>query len=183
MQCKEGRMHISPLIGVVEILGEDDQPVKPGEMGKVVVTGLARKSMPLIRYEIGDVVESTGYASDCPCGLKWPTIGRIDGRAYDLIKTKDGRRVPMMSYAIKDITKGIKEAQIIQKGYERFICNIVKSEEAAENDYLEKAVRSQMFKRLQTEVDIEFRYLSAIPRGPRGKFKVIVVDFEEEVSS
>jgi phenylacetate-CoA ligase len=184
-QCAEGRMHINPLIGIIEIVGKHDEPVKQGETGRIVVTGLVRRSMPLIRYEIGDMAESAGYASDCPCGLKWPTIGPVGGRAEDLVKTRDGRCIGMLSYAVMKDLVGIKEAQIVQKGYEKFVCNIVRSEtDAVENDYLEETIESQMVKRLQLDVDIEFRYLPAIPRTPQGKFKAVVVDFEgDEVSS
>ncbi len=49
-----------------------------------------------------------------------------------------------------------------------------------ENGYLEKVIRSQIVKRLQLDADIEFRYLPAIPRGPQGKFRAVVVDFEAD---
>src|SRR5215217_911359 len=180
LQCRETRLHINPLYGVVEIVGEDGKAVQQGEAGSVLVTGLSRRSMPLIRYEIGDVAESTGYASDCPCGLEWPTIGSVEGRSEDLVVTRDGRRIGYLCFhATKDL-QGIKEAQIMQKDYEKFVCNIVKSEtESVASIYIEDMIRAQIRKRLQLDVSIEFRYFSSIPRGSRGKFKAVVVDFEE----
>ncbi len=181
MECVEGSMHINPLIGIVEIVGEHGGPVQEGEYGKVLVTGLAKRSMPLIRYDIGDIAQSTGYDSHCVCGLHWPTIGRIEGRSEDLVRTSDGRHIGYLCFhATKDL-RGIKEAQIIQKGYNKFICNIVKSEnELVETKYLEENIKKQINKRLGTTVDISFCYLSAIARGANGKFKAVVVDLDKE---
>lgn len=182
VECPEGQMHINPLIGIVEIVDEFDQPVKKGELGRVLVTGFLRKSMPLIRYDLGDTAVSTGYTSDCSCGLKWPTIGQVEGRVENLVKTRDGRRIGMLGYSVLKDLPGVKESQIVQVGYENFICNIVKFEaDSVENEYLEKAIRSQLFKRLQMQVNVEFRYLQSIPRSDsRAKFSAIVVDFEED---
>jgi len=182
VECPFGQMHINPLMGVVEILDEYDRPVKKGELGRVVVTGLLRKSMPLIRYELGDAAESTGYASDCSCGLKWPIIAQIEGRLENLVKTRDGRRIGMLGYSVLKDLPGVKESQIVQVGYEKFICNIVKFEaDSVETEYLEKLIRDQLIKRLQTNVQIEFRYLSSIlRRGSRAKFSAVVVDFKDK---
>lgn len=179
-ECEAGRMHINPLVGIVEILDEHNQTASPGTIGRVVVTGLVRKSMPLIRYEIGDVAQSTGYATDCSCGLKWPTIGEVNGRAEDLVKTRDGRSVGYLCFHATKELKGIKESQIVQKDYEQFICNIVKTGGDVEEDYLEKHIRQQIIKRLQVNVNVNFNYLSEIHRGPNGKFKAVIVDFEKD---
>lgn len=177
MECSAGRMHIHPLIGIVEILNEHNRTAAKGEVGRIVVTGFTRHSMPLIRYDIGDMAESTGYHTDCPCGLGWPTIGRLEGRVEDLIKTRDGRRFGMTAMLVKD-TKGIKESQIIQIAYEKFVVNIVpKEDEPVERAQLEAFIRQKLEQRIQTCLDIEFRYVPSIPRTPGGKWKNVVVTF------
>lgn len=176
VECPQGQMHINPLIGIVEILDECDRPAKKGELGRVVVTGLMRKSMPLIRYEIGDSAVSTDYATDCPCGLKWPTIAHIEGRLDNLVKTRDGRRIGMLGCSVLRNLPGVKESQLVQLDYEKFICNIVKQEtDTVENRDLERVLREELTKHLQTHVNVEFQYLDTIPRGSRGKFTAVVV--------
>ncbi|MBE9223915.1 phenylacetate--CoA ligase family protein [Phormidium sp. LEGE 05292] len=181
VECLEGQMHINPLVGIVEILDKYDRPVKEGKLGRVVVTGLLRKSMPLIRYELGDAAISTSYVSNCSCGLKWPIIAQVEGRLENLVKTRDGRRIGMLGYSVLKDLPGVKESQIVQVDYEKFICNIVKFEaDSVENEYLEHLIYEQLIKRLQTNVQIEFRYLSSISRrGSRAKFSAVVVDFEQ----
>ena len=50
---------------IVELVN-GDEPVSPGEDGKVLVTNLHSYSMPFIRYDIGDIGRM--YADECACG-------------------------------------------------------------------------------------------------------------------
>jgi phenylacetate-CoA ligase len=64
----------------VEIIGPDDQPLAPGEIGEIVVTVLLRRAMPLLRYRTGDF----GYIEDtpCACGTVLPRL-MLRGRRSD----------------------------------------------------------------------------------------------------
>ncbi len=42
---------------VVEIVDDEGQPVGPGQRGRIVVTDLMNRAMPIIRYAIGDIGE------------------------------------------------------------------------------------------------------------------------------
>lgn len=174
-ECEHGRLHVHPLVGVVEILDDEDRPTPAGERGRVVVTGLQRRSMPLVRYDLGDTAVSTGYATDCPCGLGWPTIGAIEGRSEDLVLTADGRRIGYLAFHATRLVDGLLECQLVQTAVGRFVCNLV-----AEPDFDrargEATIRREIERRVGEAVALEFRYLEAIPRGPNGKFKAVVVD-------
>jgi phenylacetate-CoA ligase len=178
LQCSHGRLHVNPTIGVLELLDHNGMPVSAGDSGRVVVTTLMRRSFPLIRYDIGDVARSTEYAVDCACGLKWPSIGDVEGRSEDLVRTGDGRRIGYLCFhATKDLS-GIKEAQLIQRDYESFECLIVPSEtEVLSRANVEASIRENINRRLQVAVDVRIRYVDTIPRSARGKFKAVVVDF------
>ena len=54
-ECKDGLLHSFLFWNYLEVLDKDNQPVREGEEGRVVVTNLYNYSMPLIRYEIGDM--------------------------------------------------------------------------------------------------------------------------------
>jgi phenylacetate-CoA ligase len=178
LECERRSWHIMPLVGMIEILDEDAKPVETGSVGRVVISGLSKRSMPLFRYVIGDLAKSTGYGP-CDCGLGWPTIGAVEGRSEDLIQTRDGRRIGMLAYSmIKDRT-GIKEAQIIQRSYERFEIKLVlDSHGAASRDRLEQELEGELSKRLGYPAMIKFEYVDEIPRGQRGKFKAVMVEFD-----
>jgi phenylacetate-CoA ligase len=176
IECEAGRLHIHPMIGIVEIVDDAGQPVPAGGMGRVLVTGLARRSMPLFRYELGDAAESTGYSDRCDCGLSWPTIGLVQGRSEDLVETRDGRRIGYLCFHATKNLRGIREAQLVQTDYESFTCNLVLvTPERANTSEIEAVIRQQLLNRLGADVDVSFRYMSEVPRGPGGKFKAVEV--------
>lgn len=179
LECAAGCLHIHPHVGAVELLDDDGRPAPPGTTGRVVVSGFLRDGMPLLRYALGDVAESTGYASGCTCGLGWPTIGRVGGRAEDLVRTRDGRRVGLLCFHATKDQRGIREAQLVQRGYDRFTFNLVRQPGEALAPDLEARILAQLGGRLGYAPTVDFRYLDEIPRGARGKFKAVVVDFDE----
>ncbi|HEX2190116.1 MAG TPA: hypothetical protein VHG51_14510 [Longimicrobiaceae bacterium] len=180
MECPAGRLHVHPMMGVVEVLDDDGAPAAPGEIGRVVVTGLLRRSMPLIRYELGDSAAAPDPGARCECGLGWPLVGAVDGRSEDLVVTRDGSRVGYLCFHATKNLSGIREAQIVQRGFEDFVCNLVLAGDfAGDRAGLERRIQEQMVLRLQHPVTVDFRYLEQIPRGGRGKFKAVVVDFDQ----
>ena len=90
-QCPAGSYHINSRGVHVEILS-GDRPAAAGEVGRVIVTGLVARAMPLIRYDTGDVAAAPG-GSACACGRGLPMMGRIHGRVSDFVVTPDGRMV------------------------------------------------------------------------------------------
>lgn len=181
MECEAGRMHINPLMGIVEIRDAEDGPVAPGEIGDVVVTSLIRRTMPLIRYRIGDTAVSTGYAADCPCGLRWPMIGDVTGRSEDFVVTRDGRRIGYLCFHATKNLGGIKEAQIVQRGYDTFVCNIVEiADDPTVRETNESRIRDELARRIGHRVEVEFQYLAEVPRGANGKFKAVLVEMSHD---
>jgi phenylacetate-CoA ligase len=66
----------------------DGRPVADGEIGKVIVTDLNNLSMPIVRYEIGDLARID--LSPCACGRTTPRI-HLEGRVEDAFVTGEGR--------------------------------------------------------------------------------------------
>ncbi|MFK5647481.1 hypothetical protein ACI3ET_13260 [Ornithinimicrobium sp. LYQ121] len=181
LECAQRCMHIHPARGIVEILNlHNDEPATVGTLGRVVVTGLLAREFPLFRYDIGDTAVSTGYASDCPCGLGWPTVGTVHGRTEDLVRTKDGRRIGLLAHStLKDVS-GVAESQIVQRGYDQFVYRI-RCEPGADIPNIERHVREQLERRLAYSAHVTFEYLDQpVERTKGGKLKAVVVDFSVE---
>ncbi|MCH3978499.1 MAG: phenylacetate--CoA ligase [Candidatus Methanomethylophilus sp.] len=84
LECSEqAGMHVWADLALVEILDKEGNPVPDGEQGEVVVTMLQKEAFPLIRYKIGDISSITW--EKCKCGRTHPRLGRITGRADDMI--------------------------------------------------------------------------------------------------
>ncbi|HET9086996.1 MAG TPA: hypothetical protein VFN53_05710 [Acidobacteriaceae bacterium] len=82
-------LHVDADTLLVEV---EPSPLLPANMGRVLVTDLLNRSMPLIRYEIGDVA-SLDATAECPCGRSLPLMGAIQGRISDLAHVAGGRRM------------------------------------------------------------------------------------------
>ncbi|MEQ8476363.1 MAG: hypothetical protein RIB54_09000 [Fulvivirga sp.] len=173
---EDGLMKIHPRMGFIEILDQDKNAVSNG-YGCVVVTGFMRKSMPLIRYEIGDSIQSTDYNVTEDSIPLWPEVGEINGRSEDLVWKRDGSRIGYLCFHATKNVDGINEAQIIQKGYESFECRL-SIRTNANKDEIEDQIKEEIVKRLDTNIFIEFTYMGFIPRGANEKFKAVVVEFE-----
>lgn len=67
--------------------------VPEGDIGELVLTTLARRGMPIIRYRTRDLTRI--LPGDCPCGRKHRRIDRILGRVDDMFIIKGCNIYPM----------------------------------------------------------------------------------------
>ena len=72
---------------------ETGEHVPDGEIGELVMTTLARRGMPIIRYRTRDLTRI--LPGDCPCGRKHRRIDRILGRVDDMFIIKGCNIYPM----------------------------------------------------------------------------------------
>ena len=75
---------------IFELITDEGRRAGPGEMGRVIVTPLFNRAMPLLRYETGDYA-LRAKSNDCP--LSRVALERIVGRQQNLFKLPDGRRI------------------------------------------------------------------------------------------
>ncbi len=79
-------MHVFEDAFVVEVL-RDGKPAAEGEAGRVVVTDLTNRAMPLIRYDVGDAGRlRTG---PCACGRRTARL-EVLGRVQEVLDTPRG---------------------------------------------------------------------------------------------
>ncbi len=77
--------HVSADSHIVEVAAAS------GEPGPIITTALGMWTMPMIRYETGDLAEVE--TTLCPCGRILPLLRRIYGRRVDSVALQDGRRI------------------------------------------------------------------------------------------
>jgi phenylacetate-coenzyme A ligase PaaK-like adenylate-forming protein len=116
MGCSEGWMHVNSDWCIVESVDENHRPAKPGGPGHTtLLTNLANRAQPLLRYDIGDrIVERAG---PCPCGSPLPAI-RVEGRTDDILYFRGaGGPIPVIPKAIGAIVEespGLQRYQLVQ---------------------------------------------------------------------
>jgi len=86
MECdRHEGLHVNAYDLLVELEPAADGPAG---MYKVLVTKLNEYAMPLIRYELGDLV--SGHLRLCSCGRGYPLIDHVTGRQVSVLRQKDG---------------------------------------------------------------------------------------------
>jgi hypothetical protein len=76
-EASQPEMTLMDDLNVVEVLDAAQQPVAPGEQGRVVLTNLYNHALPIIRYELGDDVVR-GIGQETP---PFSTIRGIAGKS------------------------------------------------------------------------------------------------------
>jgi len=178
---KEG-IHIFPLHNKIEILNEHMSPCKPGQAGKVLVTTLNNFSMPLIRYDIGDMA-IPAHNEQCSCGRSFPLIKNVVGRHVEAFRTRDGRTIPGEFFIHfvgvvynKDF---VKRFQVVQKDYDLVVVRIVISDKKKFDEYKPELINS-IKKVMGADCKVEFEYVDDIQVAKSGKYLYTLCEIPEE---
>jgi phenylacetate-CoA ligase len=172
-ECNDGRLHTWSEAGLAEVT-ENDQPVKAGQAGDLICTGLMNADMPLIRYRTGDRCALPSADHTCECGRSLPAMGIIEGRADDVLLTVDGRRIGRLD----PIFKGglpIREAQIVQEALDCVLLRFVPAPEytAEDGKTMVKRIRERMGK-----IEVILEAVNEIPRSANGKFRSVICNLK-----
>jgi phenylacetate-CoA ligase len=170
-QCPAGGMHICTEDLVVEVVGEDDQPVPAGVPGEVVVTHLATHDFPFVRYRTGDIGVLDTHL--CRCGRGLPLIREILGRSTDYVVAQDGTRMPgtALTYVLREMP-GIAAFRIVQETRELLRVQVVPAGNwsAAIEDRIRTGLRARLGRATRVEVQVTDR----IAPERSGKYRYIV---------
>jgi phenylacetate-CoA ligase len=115
--CRDGWLHVNADWVILEPVDADYQPTTPGEISHtVLITNLANRIQPLIRYDLGDAVVAN--PEPCRCGNPLPAI-RVEGRREDVVKmpARDGRPVRLLPMALTTVVEeaaNVHRFQIVQ---------------------------------------------------------------------
>ena len=108
-QC--GVMHLFEDMAMFEVTDGRGQRVEPGQRGEhLLVTNLINTALPLIRYEMSDLL--TIEPRENPCGSPFASVKAVEGRADDvlILPKADGSRVVLTPNTIANI---FSEAKLI----------------------------------------------------------------------
>jgi phenylacetate-CoA ligase len=117
-------MHVFEDLFVVEVLRRG-RPVPPGGVGRLLVTDLINKAMPLIRYDVGDVGRL--HTSPCPCGRKTARL-EVLGRAQEVLDSPAGLLTAsavadtffvdpaVANFRLEELAEGVFEAAVVAHG-------------------------------------------------------------------
>ena len=159
MECTAGRLHHNARHSHIELVDAGNG------LSRVVVTTLGRTWMPLLRYDIGDLVR---VADGCTCGRSDEQgggyiLGRIEGRGNDAITTARGLFTPAMLDDLVDAAEPAIAQWQLQGSGDQWILHVVGSDGA-------KAAAA-LADKLGTTV--EPRATATILPEPSGKYRMV----------
>lgn len=167
-QCPAGHYHLSLVDGFLEGQFGIMEQVRPA-----AVTTLSNYAMPLIRYQIGDVIEAQPDVA-CPCGRTLPVISPVITKHEDWIVTPSGRKIAPSAVVwafIHQEIKDIKNGQVVQEN-ERLVRVYLNTDEDTFRKYRD-ALRKSMHKVFFGELDIEVVRTDNIEVTSAGKSRFI----------
>jgi phenylacetate-CoA ligase len=162
-------MHVNAEALLVEIIPD---PSIPPPAGRIVITDLLNYSMPLIRYEIGDV----GRWSEkqvCPCGRGLPLLAEIQGRTTDFLVMPDGRRVsgPALTLVVADMAD-IRQVQFVQRDPQSVVLRVVPGRNYGSQTRTE--LRRRLGPYLDSRTILAIEETSSIASEVSGKYRFVI---------
>lgn len=162
-------MHLNIFDHYFEILDEDLSLVAPGGTGRVFVTALNNYSMPLIRYDIGDLATSSD-GSLCLCRRGLPLIGGVKGRDVEIFKTKKGELIDGEYFThLFYFRDWVRKFQIVQTDFNKILIKVIlNGSEAPEREKheIKNAIRIVM----GDDCVVEWGFPLDIPPLKNGKY-------------
>jgi len=168
-QCPERQgYHIDADHLILELV-KDGTVVAPGKEGEVVITDLAPRAMPLIRFATGDWSSSSD--APCPCGIKLPTLSHISGRMWDFLLLPSGEKITPLCVTIQlEDIPGIKGFQVTQVSRSEVVVRFTRRSDAGEDP--SPAILRRFGSLMGETMQLHVQEVESIPR-PRGKFRVV----------
>lgn len=166
--CEHGSYHVIPEYGLTELIPVDDSA--DGRC-RVISTGFWNMAMPLIRYDMGDILWKSD--KDCSCGRAYPVIKSISGRKGDVIRTPSGREfgAAILTHLLYG-TNHMLESQIIQDAPDHLIIEYVPAEKFSNKDLDD--FKGLLAKHLPSELRVDTRQVEAVKRTSNGKIQPVV---------
>ena len=125
--CREGWLHVNADWVLLEPVDRAFRPTPPGEPSQtVLLTNLANRVQPIIRYDLGDSV--LAKPEPCACGSALPAI-RVEGRHDDVVSlaAADGRIVRLPPLALTTVIEQaahVTRFQIVQSDPDRLLLRL-----------------------------------------------------------
>lgn len=168
---------------IAENVDADGQPVPDGQPGaRLLLTNLFNRTLPLIRFEVSDVVSIE--RGTCPCGRTLPRLKAVEGRLDDVLSlpSTGGGKVAVhpSHFSLIAAMPGVREFQIVQRPDEILLRILLGDGATADTT---RQVTRTVTERLESlsvrDPMITTETVPAIERTPAGKLKLVIKESPE----
>lgn len=138
------------------------------QVGDIIITNLVNKTMPFVRFDLGDFVEILDED-------QFPNqrIGRIHGRYEDIITLSDGKTLSFhQTYQLFHNFHQCEQYKFLQNRAGELILQLKVKKDADKNEIKQKV--QERWNQKFNGCDLKIEWIDHFPIDPRsGKFKVI----------
>ncbi len=161
-------LHVNADALLVEV---EPMPHLPSGMGRILVTDLLNRSMPLIRYEIGDLANLE--MNQCSCGRSLPLLGPIEGRLTDFLKLPSQRLVSgvaLLTFVVADLRE-VRQVQFVQRDPTHVTLKVVAGH--GYGAHTEEELRRRLRPYLGEQIELTIATTDSIASEPSGKYRYV----------
>lgn len=175
----------------IEIVDEESgRHARPGEIGMLYATAMARRLTPIIRYRVGDRARWLG--APCPCGRTTPLFELL-GRGDDVLRigydSIDYRDVQQAVLGVRGLSGTVQIEKARERGRDRLIVRVESRVAPSRRAGLARSLGAALLARRPTlrklveekfiwPVAVELKAPGELPRNPRTGKLNRVVDLE-----
>ena len=174
-------MHVFEDLGLIEVVDEHGDPVPDGVAGaKLLLTSFIKRTQPLLRYEISDMVALT--TAPCPCGRPLARMASLEGRSDDILHMTgtDRRTVAVHPHVLKSPMAALGELRqykIIHDEEGLHVLVVVRDAACADevSRRIDTKMRSELLAAGVADPRLDVTIVTELPReqGHSAKFKLI----------
>lgn len=173
--CEHDSYHIILEYGLTELIRAEPPN---DDSYRIIATGFWNMAMPLIRYNIGDLIQLSDHT--CQCGRVFPVVKKIVGRESNILTTPSGRTLGVT--AIEDLMENvlfsmqgmpILEGQMIQESPDVMTLKYVPLMGFSQKDA--KKLKLLVAKHLPADFKFNVRSVRNISRTRSGKALSLVI--------
>ena len=182
--CAEGRLHVNADWVVLEPVDRGYRPTPVGEPSHtVLLTNLANRAQPIIRYDLGDSV--TMYSARCACGSCLPSI-RAEGRRDDVLslRARDGQYVRLSPLALTTVVEDVavnQRFQLVQCAPDRIDVRLAASEpreRSVQWQAVQRALGEYLARQSLDNVELHLAAQPPVPDPRSGKAREVIASAE-----
>ena len=140
------------------------------QVAEMVCTGFLTRTIPLIRYRVGDHV-LIAPGERCPCGRPGPVIKAIRGRTSEFIVTPDGRRYPTVTHFV-DLLRHVRRSQVVQEREGEIIVRVLPEPGFCDADA--RHAEALFAERVGGGIRVRVEQVAELERMPNGKVLNII---------
>ena len=170
-------IHLFEDFCIAENVDADGRPVPDGEPGaRLLVTNLHNRTLPMIRFEVSDVV--TLARSPCACGRTLPRLRAVHGRLDDVLELPGagGARVPVhpTQFSVVAGDPAVRQFQVRGRGDGVHILLVLDGDAAAAEERIARAVAERLAAAGVARPQVRTERVEAIERTAGGKLRLVV---------